>query len=623
MVVSSIKPLKKSAKAYNSYIFGKAHNGKEGPRNELVTGVGIAEGLEPEQMMDALATERDSFPRGRRKTDVYTLIHSYSKDELDPQDPASIEKAEQMTREAIEQAYPGRSAIIAVQIDGKSGMVHTHSAVNNVDENGKALRGAETGWKHLKKATDEVSERHKLEPLTVEKDENSEYDWREDLSNRIEQSEYDLDELKREGVEVTFRKSKKYPPAVSTFAFEDRDGKQRRIRGRQLASQLEQEPALYDKSKFDEAKAKKTAEKATTDKDTMKEAPKMEPEELQKKRKKTADNSHVSDFERRNNANTALKAENSHLWELKKEQREEFSNAWGDYRDQMAKIKEEQAQKWTEEQQAQWDETAMSLRNASIMKQSALKQLGKPGNGVLVNALAVAFAIVSQVKERKYQEQLDLMKEQRDKLKEETQKMFDEAQAKKEERQQASKDIQSAIDEHLNENKADKQSVSSIIKRSKSNRTHTAEDNKTLENVELNRQKREENELLQKAEEFHEKKTFVDVKELEPADDLEWPQEATEASESDSEGYTVEASEIEPEALETATETTEEVEGITHSGSRAERAERRRMRERTAEQQLEASALEELEPAEAEDVDVEAELTASMLESLDLGGMQL
>lgn len=620
MVVSSIKPLKKSGKAYNSYIFGKAHNDKEGPRNERVIGVGVADGLEPEQMIKALEVERDTFPRGRRKIDAYTSVISFSKDELNPDNPQSFDDAEEILRGIVKKGYPGRSVMIAIQADGKGGMIHGHLYINNVDEDGKALRGDEHGWKYLKKITDEVMQERGQEPLTAEKDENSEYDWREDLSQRIEQSEYDLDELKRNGVEVTFRKSKKYPPAVSSFSFEDRDGKQRRIRGRQLASQLEQSADKYDKAKFDEAKAEKTESKRNTDKNTMKEAPKMEAQELQKKRKKTADNSHVSDFERRNTVNTALKAENSHLWELKKEQREEFNSAWGDYRDQMARIKEEQDKKWTDEQQETWEQTALSLRNASTTKQTLLKQLGKPGSGVVANALTVAFAIIYQIKERNYQEQMDLMKEQRDKIKEETQRLYNEAEERKKVRQQLSRESQKTLNEQLDANKQNRQEVSSVIKNSRKNRVHSASDNKTLENIELTLKEREENDTRKQAEEFHEKANEPEKM----VDDLEWSQEATEEPLSDSDSNTVEASEIIPEA----TETTEETQvGIVHSGSREERNERRRLRERTAEQQLEASALEDLEPAEgeltADDAEVLANFDASTLESLDLGGMQL
>lgn len=80
MVVSSIKPIKKSIGAYENYIFGKAHNNKK-ERNLVIFGVGNCKDLAPEDMVKALKYERESFLSSKRKHDAYTLVIAFS-DEL-------------------------------------------------------------------------------------------------------------------------------------------------------------------------------------------------------------------------------------------------------------------------------------------------------------------------------------------------------------------------------------------------------------------------------------------------------------------------------------------------------------------------------------------------------------
>lgn len=186
-------------------------------------------------MAKALKLERDSFLSKKRKHDAYTLVIAFS-DELDPQNSHDCKEVAKITREIVETAYPNRSAMIAIQRDGKSGLLHAHVLLNNVDINGKALR--ETGWKHLKKATDTVSQKNGLTPLTEKRESNTHYDWRRDLAYIIRETSGDSDALAERGITLKEKKSKKYPPSVTSFAFTDKEGKKRNIRGRQLAKQL-------------------------------------------------------------------------------------------------------------------------------------------------------------------------------------------------------------------------------------------------------------------------------------------------------------------------------------------------------------------------------------------------
>lgn len=244
MVVSNIKPVKKSIGAYENYIFAEAHNDKK-ERNLIVIGVGNCENLSPINMAKALKYERESFISKKRKHDAYTLVIAFS-DELDPHNPSDCKKAAKITKEIVETAYSGRSAMIAIQRDGKSGLLHAHVLLNNVDANGKALR--QNGWKHLKKVTDTVAQKNGLTPLTEKRESNTHYDWRRDLAFNIRETGGDSTALAELGITMKKRKSKKYPPYVTSFAFTDKEGKKRNTRGRQLAKQLDLPSDYFDES---------------------------------------------------------------------------------------------------------------------------------------------------------------------------------------------------------------------------------------------------------------------------------------------------------------------------------------------------------------------------------------
>lgn len=257
MVVSSIKPIRKSVKAYENYIFGEAHNEKK-ERNLMIIGVGNCENVDPHDMGEVLKYEREAFHSKTRKKDAYTLVIAFS-DELDPSNLKDCKKAGNMTKDIVEKAYPSRSAMIAVQRDGKSGLLHAHVLLNNVDHHGKALR--QNGWKHLKRATDSIAKQYGLTPLTHEREPSTHYDWRRDLAFKVRKTCGDSKALADLGITMRKRKSKKYPPSVTSYKFTDKEGKQRNIRGRQLASQLGLPTDYFDTSHLHHLKKKSMQKK--------------------------------------------------------------------------------------------------------------------------------------------------------------------------------------------------------------------------------------------------------------------------------------------------------------------------------------------------------------------------
>ena len=241
MTISNIKPVGKSVKAYYDYIFNDPHNGKK-VRNLSVFATGDIDGFEPADAYDYMALERDLSPNKRRKHKAYTAVISFAKDELDPDNPADVEKAETIVREIMQEAYPDRSAMATLQADGKAGCLHAHILINNVDNDGRALR--DNSWYHLKGKTDEVTQRHGLTLLTTGKDSKGHYDWRKDLGTRMRDIT-SMDDLEGLGVTYTERFRKHDKSTQLTFSFEDAAGKKRRIRGGALSRNLGIEDGNY------------------------------------------------------------------------------------------------------------------------------------------------------------------------------------------------------------------------------------------------------------------------------------------------------------------------------------------------------------------------------------------
>lgn len=231
MVVSNIKPINKKISAYYNYIFGPAHNGNE-ERNMSVYGLaGVAVFDDPDDMYEMMKIEREIHPNKRRKHEAYTVMISFSKDEIDPNKPEDVERAKTIVNESISGAYPNRSAVVAIQSDGLGGNLHAHVLLNNVDSDGRAVN---KGWKHMKGYVDEATLKSGLEPLNMAKSDGA-YDWREDLESKIN-GVSSIDELEGLGVSVSGRWRKKDGTTQLTFKFEDEEGKTRKMRGRRLAA---------------------------------------------------------------------------------------------------------------------------------------------------------------------------------------------------------------------------------------------------------------------------------------------------------------------------------------------------------------------------------------------------
>ena len=109
---------------------GKGHNGNK-HRNMCVSRVNLFDG----DTADIVQQMRETWAHARSNhtTQIIRIVTSYSRNELDPDNPADILKADEIAQQVAEQHYKGKQVVIYTQIDGKSGLIHTHMLVNDVD----------------------------------------------------------------------------------------------------------------------------------------------------------------------------------------------------------------------------------------------------------------------------------------------------------------------------------------------------------------------------------------------------------------------------------------------------------------------------------------------------------
>lgn len=108
----------------------KGHNGKK-QRNAYVSCVNLFHG-DKEDIIQQMR-ETWAHARSNHTTQLLRIVTSYSRNELDPDNPAHVLKAKEIAEQVAETNYKGRQVIICVQTDGKGGFIHTHMLVNDVD----------------------------------------------------------------------------------------------------------------------------------------------------------------------------------------------------------------------------------------------------------------------------------------------------------------------------------------------------------------------------------------------------------------------------------------------------------------------------------------------------------
>lgn len=203
---------------------GTGHNGAEF-RNRMVTPIYMSESVSYLEQMNRYWRRA----RSNHKTQLITIIQSFSLKELDPNNPNDILKANMIGQELVRRHFPGRQALVCTQTDGKGGKVHNHILINDVSMiDNKGCDKNQYHHSSIKEWSDKIASEYinldsgeKCPEKVTETErrlaERGEYCFITDIKNRVEkamvnsESEDDfIEKLKSNGVSVKRGKSKTY-----------------------------------------------------------------------------------------------------------------------------------------------------------------------------------------------------------------------------------------------------------------------------------------------------------------------------------------------------------------------------------------------------------------------------
>lgn len=273
---------------------GKAHEENMGPRSWFVDGIHCV----PETAAQQWQRDRERFGKhkmrirrdengepmrtkdGNLQTEgeyvqAVHLVFSYDFSEYDPRDPEEIQQAHEQSVEAARLLVGDFRTVVATQIDGKGGKVHSHVYISSIHpETGRSSRGTDAfrNAAKVRTAVNEVSLRHgrdnvalmeerastlRLTSADLKRTAAEQYVWKTDLVNRLQatlagsKSREQWQERAAEiGVEI-----RRTGRSGTSFGFTDADGKDRKITAKGLGS-------VWRASKTDKVLEANAAQKA-------------------------------------------------------------------------------------------------------------------------------------------------------------------------------------------------------------------------------------------------------------------------------------------------------------------------------------------------------------------------
>lgn len=204
---------------------GKGHNGKKN-RNEYISTINMMSGrdyaIEMARYWMRASEQHD--------TQLIKVIQSFSKNELDPDNPEHVLLANQIGYQFAEKYYPNHQAIVFTQTDGKGGYVHNHIFISDVNiYTLKALDHNQYYLPNVREWSNAVASQYfeldfgkgatkdKVTQTERAKREKGEYVYKDDIKERVRmsaESAVDMadfeDKLRENGLDYKRKNSEKY-----------------------------------------------------------------------------------------------------------------------------------------------------------------------------------------------------------------------------------------------------------------------------------------------------------------------------------------------------------------------------------------------------------------------------
>lgn len=182
-----------------------------------------------------------------RYVQAYSLVESFGHDELDPDDPASWERAQELGRAFAEDRFPGHPALIATEVNGRSGCVHNHIIVGAIHaETGKSIDSNRVTHARLAITHDRVLAEHGFQQRADMRQITADVERRlEEARSAAEASMPDgLTETQRRRRIVAAEKAVRYKGSTIRSAGQDREDRRLREYDRYMLNEQTREAAL-------------------------------------------------------------------------------------------------------------------------------------------------------------------------------------------------------------------------------------------------------------------------------------------------------------------------------------------------------------------------------------------
>lgn len=144
-------------------VYGTRENAKAGVVRAAALTVVCGDEMENDSSgrwaaVEFIESGRDIMDKyGNRSNRAITLVQSWSRDELDRDSPAHVQKANAMGADLAQRLAPDTPFVVATHTDSKSGCVHNHLILLNHDLNtGKAAPRRASNWHAVKALNDDV-----------------------------------------------------------------------------------------------------------------------------------------------------------------------------------------------------------------------------------------------------------------------------------------------------------------------------------------------------------------------------------------------------------------------------------------------------------------------------------
>ena len=240
MAITKITATHNGKKALEYLTKDKGHNGNE-RRNNFISGYNM---VSPDAVPYDVQMEKYWNRKSEKtKVEVRRVTQSFSRNELNPDDDNDVFKAHEIGIETGRLLFPDRQFIVATQTDGKSGLVHNHIFVNNINMvTNRGMHKSEYDYRKVRSVSDEVVKGFGVDFDYGEKSEKysqterakrakDEYVWKDDLRDRVREAMSDAenwdefkDNLEALGVEGRFGKKSITYTLVDTSNYESEFG---------------------------------------------------------------------------------------------------------------------------------------------------------------------------------------------------------------------------------------------------------------------------------------------------------------------------------------------------------------------------------------------------------------